>query len=74
MSRSKKTVSDACISWLKTCARNELERSTLKAYRSHVRIHIEPRIGSHLLADLSRAQSGCHHCPVSGAGRGELLL
>src|SRR5210317_196456 len=56
MSQNKKTVTDACNSWLKTCERNELERSTLKAYRSHVRIHIEPRIGDLLLAELSRSQ------------------
>ncbi|WP_247742824.1 site-specific integrase [Shimia sp. R9_1] len=54
MSKSSKTVSDACQSWLKTCQRNELERSTMKAYRSHVRIHIEPKIGGLLLAELSR--------------------
>jgi integrase len=54
MSRSAKTVTDACNSWLKTCERNELERSTLKAYRSHARIHIEPKIGDLLLSELSR--------------------
>ena len=46
---------DACQSWLKSCERNGLERSTMKAYRSHVRIHIDPRIGDLLLADLSRS-------------------
>ncbi|MFG6589368.1 tyrosine-type recombinase/integrase [Sulfitobacter sp. MOLA879] len=50
-----KTVQNACNSWLKTCERNELERSTMKAYRSHVNIHIDPRIGSLLLDDLSRS-------------------
>lgn len=54
MSRSAKNVADACNSWLKTCERNELERSTLKAYRSHARIHIEPKIGDLLLSKLSR--------------------
>ncbi len=56
MSRSSKSVADACNSWLKTCERNELERSTLKAYRSHTKIHIEPKIGTLLLVDLSRSQ------------------
>lgn len=56
MPKPEKTVRDACQSWLKNCARNELERSTLKAYRSHVRIHIEPRIGDLLLTELSRGQ------------------
>ena len=56
MSLNKKTVTDACNSWLKTCERNELERSTLKAYGSHVRIHIEPKIGGLLLTELSRSQ------------------
>ncbi|GHE91550.1 site-specific integrase [Aliiroseovarius zhejiangensis] len=56
MGKPKKTVSDACNSWLKTCLRNELERSTLKAYRSHAKIHIEPRIGHLLVNDLSRGE------------------
>ncbi len=51
-----KTVTDACESWLKTCERNQFERSTLKAYRSHARVHIEPKIGPVALADLSRGQ------------------
>lgn len=56
MSRNLKSVSDACESWLKSCTRNELERSTLKAYKSHAKIHIEPKIGDLLLTDLSRSQ------------------
>ncbi len=54
MPRPSKTLSDACQSWLKSCERNELERSTMKAYRSHARIHIEPKIGDLLLTTLSR--------------------
>ena len=54
MRTTPKTVADACNSWLKTCERNELERSTLKAYRSHTGIHIEPKIGTLLLAEVSR--------------------
>ncbi len=56
MPRSSKSVADACDSWLKSCERNELERSTLKAYRSHAKIHIEPKIGGLLLKELSRSQ------------------
>lgn len=55
MKFTDKTVSDACQAWLKTARRNELEASTLKAYRSHVHIHIEPRIRDLLLSDLSRS-------------------
>ncbi|GKY87397.1 tyrosine-type recombinase/integrase [Sinisalibacter aestuarii] len=55
MSKPPKSVSDACASWLRTCERNELERSTLKAYRSHARIHIEPKIGDLLLNELTRS-------------------
>jgi len=55
MSKPPKTVSDASTSWLRTCERNELERSTMKAYRSHAKIHIEPKIGDLLLSDLTRS-------------------
>jgi len=54
MKSNDKIIRDACQSWLKTCERNGLERSTLKAYRSHAWIHIEPKIGDLLVADLSR--------------------
>lgn len=50
-----KTVADACKSWLRSCERNELESGTLKAYRSHVRIHIDPKIGYLMVAELSRS-------------------
>lgn len=56
MSKPPKTVTDACESWLRSCTRNELERSTLKAYRSHARIHIEPKIGDHPLTELTRSE------------------
>jgi integrase len=54
MTHPTKAISDACTSWIRSCERNDLERSTLKAYRSHVRTHIEPRIGGLLLGELSR--------------------
>lgn len=56
MNTHSKSLRDACQSWLKTCKRNGLERSTMKAYSSHVNIHIEPRIGDLLLTGLSRSE------------------
>ena len=56
MHRPEKTLHDACESWIKTCERNGLERSTLKAYNSHKNIHIEPKIGHLLVRDLSRGE------------------
>ncbi|SDL94383.1 tyrosine-type recombinase/integrase [Aliiruegeria lutimaris] len=55
MKYTDKTVRDACEAWLKTARRNGLEAATLKAYRSHAHIHIEPRMGDRLLSDLSRS-------------------
>ncbi|WP_138422593.1 tyrosine-type recombinase/integrase [Maritimibacter alexandrii] len=55
MTGSPKTVYVACETWLKSCERNQLERSTLKAYRSHARVHIEPKIGHLLLTELKRS-------------------
>lgn len=55
MTIKPKSVHDACESWLTKSERNGLERSTMKAYRSHARIHIEPKIGDLLVRDLSRA-------------------
>ncbi|QFT62689.1 site-specific integrase [Roseivivax sp. THAF30] len=49
------TIHDACETWLKTCQRNQLEAATLKAYRSHAKVHIEPRIREKLVADLTRS-------------------
>ncbi len=55
MRAKNKTVRDACESWLRTSERNGLERSTLKAYRSHAWVHIDPKIGDLLVTELSRA-------------------
>lgn len=52
--KTDKTIADACDTWLKTCQRNQLEAATLKAYRSHAKVHIEPRIAEKLVADLTR--------------------
>ncbi|MBL6426559.1 MAG: site-specific integrase [Maritimibacter sp.] len=55
MTAPSKTVYVACEAWLKSCERNQLERSTMKAYRSHARVHIEPKIGHLLLTELKRS-------------------
>jgi integrase len=47
------TVGEAARLWLDRCEANGLEASTLKAYRSHVDIHIVPRIGAEKLSRLS---------------------
>jgi integrase len=47
------TVKQAGELWLKKCEAEELERSTLEHYRSHVRLHIEPLIGRLKLSQLN---------------------
>src|SRR5918911_4034281 len=44
------SVAQAAELWLRRCEIEELERSTLKQYRNHVRHHIAPLIGSAKLA------------------------
>ncbi|NKX43995.1 tyrosine-type recombinase/integrase [Roseicyclus persicicus] len=55
MTRQNRSVSDTAASWLKTCERNGLERSTIKTYASHLHVHILPRIGGLLVSDLTRS-------------------
>lgn len=52
---TNKTISDACAAWIKRCERDELERATLRSYRNHVDLHINPAIGGKLLAEFSRS-------------------
>lgn len=47
------TVADAGELWLKTGELEKLERSTLRQYRNHVVLHINPLIGREKLARLS---------------------
>ncbi|PWE32867.1 site-specific integrase [Maritimibacter sp. 55A14] len=54
MRSSGKTIRDACESWLKTCERNGLERATIRSYRGHVMHHIDQKIGSLLVTEISR--------------------
>jgi len=54
MTKSNKTIRDACESWLKSCERNGLERATLRSYRGHYKHHIDAKIGDLLVKDLSR--------------------
>jgi len=55
MNTSSKTVRDACESWLMTCKRNGLERATIHSYRGHVEHHIDQKIGSLLVNELTRS-------------------
>ena len=47
------TIADAAKLWLARCELEQLERATLHSYRSHVKHHIEPKIGDLLLNELS---------------------
>jgi len=47
------TISDAAKIWMARCELEQLERATLHSYRGHVKNHIEPKIGSLLLTELS---------------------
>src|SRR6266702_8515077 len=46
-------VSEACDLWIERTEANEREASTLKQYRSHVAVHIKPRLGAEKLSRLS---------------------
>jgi integrase len=47
------TVAAAGEFWLKTCEQAGLERTTVDAYRQHLRLHIEPYLGNLKLSQLS---------------------
>src|SRR5436190_14979423 len=47
------TVADAGELWLSRCRANQRERTTVKQYREHVRLHIVPVIGAERLSRLS---------------------
>jgi integrase len=50
----KATVADACALWLDKVEKiGKRERGTLKQYREHTELHINPRIGSRRLATLT---------------------
>lgn len=51
--RATVTVSTAAGLWLATCADNGLERTTVDAYRGHVRYHLGPFIGGMLLSKIT---------------------
>lgn len=59
------TVADAAQLWLARGTREELERSTLRQYRNHVRLHISPLIGAVRLSRLST--------PLVGEFRDDLI-
>jgi len=56
MSKSNKTIRDACEAWIKTCKRNGLERATLRSYQGHVDHHIDQKIGHMLVKNLTRSE------------------
>src|SRR3954447_7196932 len=43
------TVADAASLWIERCAANGREATTIKQYRTHVDLHIKPRIGTEKL-------------------------
>ena len=47
------TIDEACQIWLDRCHLEKLERATIHAYRSHVKNHIVPKLGSKILAELT---------------------
>jgi integrase len=48
------SVAEAAVLWLERCEREGLEKSTLTGYRSHVRHHIGPLLGTAKLSRLTR--------------------
>jgi integrase len=47
------TVAEAAELWLRSCIANGLERTTLDTYRQHIRLHIQPWLGSVRLSQLT---------------------
>ena len=47
------TIAEAGKKWLAACEGRDLERATLDAYRQHLRLHIEPYLGTLKLSQLS---------------------
>jgi len=47
------TVAEAAENWIKRVEAEGRERSTVQQYRQHLKLHIEPRIGKHKLANLT---------------------
>src|SRR5436305_93844 len=47
------TIGEAGKLWIETGERAGLERATIDAYRQHLRLHIEPYLGSMKLSQLS---------------------
>jgi integrase len=59
------TVAEAADLWIARCERDELERTTILAYRQHIDLHILPYTGAVKLSRLS--------APVVNAFRDQLL-
>ena len=54
---SNLTVADVAEKWIKRVEANARERTTVKQYKEHIKLHILPRIGAVKLAKLSKATS-----------------
>jgi integrase len=53
---SNLTISDVADKWIKRVEANARERTTLKQYKEHIKLHILPRIGAVKLAKLTKGQ------------------
>jgi integrase len=51
-SNSKLTVAEAAEAWIKRVEADGAERTTIRQYRQHIRLHIVPRIGRTRLSEL----------------------
>ena len=63
------TVAEAAGLWIARCERDELERTTVLAYRQHVNLHIVPYIGSVRLSRLSAPAVKAFRDQLLDAGR-----
>jgi integrase len=67
------TIAEAAALWLERCERDGLERSTLTQYRSHIRHHIGPLLGSVKLSRLTRPAVERFTDEMQAAGRSKML-
>ena len=63
------TVREAADLWLERCARDNLEETTLRSYREHVRIHIVPFLGDLKLSKLTTPEANSFVDRLLCAGR-----
>jgi integrase len=63
------TVAEGAELWIARCERDELERTTILAYRQHVDLHIVPYIGKVKLSRLSAPATNAFRDQLLDAGR-----